>query len=113
MNNGPSKRANFFGGRHSLVHLSMPTNHPSVQGSNPKHTINTFTGNFVLYHCIEKRTKINKKRPGLTLIFYYKKQTYLSAFFVDKNLPFQVEEAKLSHYLSRCFYFPKPTIDNL
>ena len=42
--------------------------HPVVQGSNPKHTIYAFsTCSQILYYVcprVEKRTKINKKRPG-------------------------------------------------
>ena len=48
--------------------LSLPS------GSNPKHTIYTF---FNLYwNCNEKRTKINKKRPGLTHFLKKLNKTY-------------------------------------
>ena len=40
---------------------------PAVQGSNPKHTIYAFSIHSLLHNicqCDEKRTKLNKKRPG-------------------------------------------------
>ena len=38
--------------------------HSAAPGSNPKHTIYAFF-NLYYWNCIEKITKINKKRPGL------------------------------------------------
>ena len=50
------------------------TYHPAALGSNLKHTINAF---FNLYlNCNEKRTKINKKWPGLAHFF---KLTWIAA----------------------------------
>ena len=41
--------------------------HTATQGSSPKHTIYTFFHlQYLRYICHVKRTKINKKRPGLT-----------------------------------------------
>ena len=46
--------------------------HPAAPGLDPKHTIYAF---FNLYwNCNEKRTKINKKRPGLA--HFFKKSCY-------------------------------------
>ena len=42
--------------------------HPVVLGLNPKHSIHTFSIYslfYYIYHCIEKRTKINKRKPSL------------------------------------------------
>ena len=44
---------------HSSVDLSAP----AASGSSPKHTIYTFIINSQICHV--KRTKLNKKRPGL------------------------------------------------
>ena len=47
--------------------LSGFISHPTVPGSNPKHTIYAFSINSLLYyicHCSKKRTKINKTEAG-------------------------------------------------
>ena len=57
-------------GRHSSVVLSVPTT--AAPGSYPKHTIYAFF-NLYYWNCIQKTTKINKKRPGLA--HFFKKRT--------------------------------------
>ena len=58
-------------GSHSSVDSSAPI-HPAVPSSNPKHTIYTFCTNIKILHyicyCVEKWTKVDKKRPGLAHI---------------------------------------------
>ena len=50
------------------------TYHPTVQGSIPKYTTYALKYQILYYicHCVEKRTKINKKRPGLAHIYLKK-----------------------------------------
>ena len=51
--------------------------HLAAPGSNPKHTIYTFF-NLYYWNCDEKRTKINKKRPGLA---HFKKRMQMTDFY--------------------------------
>ena len=56
--------------------------HPAALGSNPKHTIYTFF-NLYYWNCDEKRTKINKKRPGLA---HFKKEDANDWFLQNVSL---------------------------
>ena len=64
---------NLMGGRHSFVCAY----HPAAPGSNPNHTIYAFF-NMYYWNCIEKITRINKKRPGLAhFLSMYNKSIYI------------------------------------
>ena len=65
--------------------------HPAASGSNPKHTIYAFS---ICIEVNEKRTKINKKRPGLA----YKKRVPCLP-----RVPNQVLTTQVSCRPSKCF----------
>ena len=73
---------NLMGGRHSFVCAY----HPAAPGSNPNHTIYAFF-NMYYWNCIEKITRINKKRPGLAhFLSMYNKSIYISIPMIAVSL---------------------------
>ena len=71
-----------MGGRHSFVCAY----HPAAPGSNPNHTIYAFF-NMYYWNCIEKITRINKKRPGLAhFLSMYNKSIYISIPMIAVSL---------------------------